>query len=66
MSVNVATFGMFLPCRETHVGGAITYQRQEDEPEKHRMIIRVKSLNTVDKEKGPLKIILKCSDNSGD
>lgn len=64
MSVSIATMGLFLPCR--NVGGAITYQRQEDEPEKHRMIIRVKSLNTVDKEKGPLKIILKCSDNSGD
>jgi len=68
MSVAIATGGMFLPCRSvtTNSGGAIMYQRQEDEPEKPRMIIKVTSLESVDKEKGPLKIILKCSNNLGD
>lgn len=66
MSVSIATGGMFLPCREINVGGGIIYQRQEQEHEKHRMIIKVKSMESVDKEKDPLKIILRCSNNLGE
>jgi len=58
--VSIATMGKFLPCREVNVGGAINYQRQEDEPEKPRMIIKVTSMDSVDKKQSPLKIIIRC------
>ena len=66
MSVGIATFGLFRPqvCGgDTYVGGAIIPPNTEDKIK--RMQINVTSISSVDKKPSPLKIILKCSDNSG-
>jgi len=61
--VSIITMGKFLPQMGYGYGGAMKYQQPSDE--KKRMVINAKLVSSIDKKPSSLKIILRCSDNSG-
>lgn len=65
MSVGITTLGMFRPqrCGGDYIGGAIIPIETEDKQK--RLMISVTSVSSKNKKPSSLKIILRCSDNSG-
>ena len=61
--VSIITMGKFLPQMGYGYGGAMKYQQPPEE--KKRLKINITSISSIDKKPSSLKIILRCSDNSG-